>query len=357
MNFEKYKCNLRLKNIYLRIKFYSVKTLTKDFIKEVSKILTKDKEILITGHFNPDGDSLGGSLGLFHTLKNAGFKVSIMMPSDLPGFMKWLPGAEDIFLYNKKTSLQAVNEADIIFYVDFNDESRTEFAAADLKNSKAVKVMLDHHPQPSEAIDFIFSDTEMSSASEIVFRFIEMMNFKKYLDKDAATCIFTGIMTDTLNFSVNSSLPETFKVISELLKFGIDKDKIYDKVNNNFSLKRLKLIGYLLYEKMKIVPEVSFSYMMISKEELRKFDFQAGDHEGIVNMPLSVSNVNVSLIAIENDDFIKISLRSKEDYDVNLFSRKYFNGGGHKNAAGGRIYKAYAETEKYIIESAKEYFK
>ncbi len=348
--------NYDIKTYICGLNFTIVKILTKDFTDKLSKILTKEKKILISGHFNPDGDSLGGSLGLFHVLKKAGFDVSVMMPSDLPGFMKWLPGTENIFLYDKNTSLQAINKADIIFYVDFNDESRTEYAAEDLKKSKAVKVMLDHHPQPSEAIDFIFSDTEMSSASEIVFRFIEMMNLKKYLDKDTATCIFTGIMTDTLNFSVNSSRPETFEVISELLKFGINKDEIYDKVNNNFSLKRLKLIGYLLYEKMQIVPEVNFSYMMISKKELKEFNFQDGDHEGIVNMPLSVSDVKISLIAIENDDFIKISLRSKGNYDVNKLSRKYFNGGGHKNAAGGRIYKSYAKTEEYIVTSVKAFF-
>ena len=346
----------RIFDIYLTHKIYTVKILTEDFEIKVKKELTKDKEILIIGHFNPDGDSIGGSLGLYLLLKNAGFNVSIMMPSDLPGFMKWLPGAENIVIYGKEKSKDIINSADIIFFVDFNDVSRTENAAEDLRKSEAVKIILDHHPQPSEDVDFIFSDTEMSSASEIVYLFSELLNLEIYTDKNVATCIYTGIMTDTLNFSVNSSRPETFKIVGELLSYGINKDEIYDKVNNNFSEKRLRLIGYLLYEKMKIVSELQFSYMMISKEELEEFDFQNGDHEGIVNMPLSVSNVKVSLIAIEKDDFIKISLRSKGDFDVNLLSRKFFNGGGHKNAAGGRIYKSYEETEKYIVESVKAFF-
>lgn len=341
----------------MQIKINYVKTLTKDFQKQVLKILTKEKKILISGHFNPDGDSLGGSLGLFHVLKNAGFDVSVMMPSDLPEFMKWLPGADEIIFYNKKTTSELIKNADIIFFVDFNSASRTENAAEDFVNSKAVKIMLDHHPEPSDDANFIFSDTSMSSASEIVYQFINMLGFEKYTDKNFATCLYTGIMTDTLNFSVNSSRPETFEIVANLLSYGINKDEIYDKVNNNFSEKRLRLIGYLLYEKMRIIPELRFSYMLISKNELKQFDFRNGDHEGIVNMPLSVSKVKVSLIAIETDDFVKISLRSKGNLDVNELSKQFFKGGGHKNAAGGRIYKPYDEVENYIVKSVKEFFK
>ncbi len=332
-----------------------MKILTKDFKEKVSRILTKDKNILITGHFNPDGDSIGGSLGLYLLLKNAGYTVSVMMPSGLPGFMKWLPGADEILIYDKKENTDFIYNADIIFFIDFNDISRTEYAGEDLRKSKAVKIMLDHHPQPSDDADFIFSDTKMSSASEIVFQFISMINFEKFTDKNIATCIYTGIMTDTLNFSVNSSRPETFEVVGKLLSYGINKDEIYDKVNNNFSEKRLRLVGYLLYEKMKIIPELQFSYMLISKEELKQFDFQNGDHEGIVNLPLSVSTVKISLIALEKDDFIKISLRSKGNFDVNLLSGKYFNGGGHINAAGGRIYKKFSDAEDFIVSSVKEF--
>ncbi len=333
-----------------------MRILTRNFREEVLNLLSKDKKILISGHHNPDGDSLGGSLGLYFVLKNAGYTVSVMMPSDLPGFMKWLPGADDIQIYEKNKTKKLISDADIIFFVDFNAVNRTENAAEDLKNANAVKIMLDHHPSPSDDAEFIFSDTSMSSASEIVFEFLYMIEFQQYIDRDTATCLYTGIMTDTLNFSVNSSRPETFDTVSKLLSFGINKDEIYDKVNNNFSLKRLRLIGYLLYEKMKTVPEFQFSYMMISKKELEEFDFKNGDHEGIVNMPLSVSDVSISLIAIEQDDFVKLSLRSKGNFDVNLLSRQFFNGGGHKNAAGGRIYKPYTEIEKYILDSVKAFF-
>ncbi|NOZ34036.1 MAG: bifunctional oligoribonuclease/PAP phosphatase NrnA [Chlorobi bacterium] len=333
-----------------------MKILTKDFKNKIKEILIKDKSILISGHHNPDGDSLGGSLGLAHLLKNAGYDVTVMMPSNMPEYLEWMPGADDILIYEKGLTDKVIEKADIIFFVDFNAVSRTENAAEALKNSEAIKIMLDHHPQPSDDAEFIFSDTKVSSASEIVYEFINMLGFSEYTDKNVATCLFTGIMTDTLNFSVNSSRPETFEIVSNFLSFGIDKDAIYEKVNNNFSLKRLKLIGYLLYKKMKAVSDYKFAYMLISEKELNEFDFRDGDHEGIVNMPLSVSDINVSVLAIEQDDFVKLSLRSKGDYDVNLLARKYFNGGGHKNAAGGRIYKPYEEVEDYILSSVKDYF-
>ncbi len=333
-----------------------MKIISKNFKTKTEKFLTKDKSVLIIGHFNPDGDTTGGSLGLYLLLKNAGYNVKIMMPSELADFLKWIPGANEIIYYDKDIESEIINHADIIFYIDFNDIKRTEYLEDALNHSKAIKIMLDHHPQPVSEVDLIYSDTEMSSASEIVYKFIEIAGFEKYMNKEIATCIYTGIMTDTLNFSVNSSRPETFETVAKLLAYGIDKDDIYDKVNNNFSLKRLKLVGYLLYEKMKVISDNTVSYILISKEELREFDFKSGDHEGIVNMPLSVSEIGISIIAIENENFIKISLRSKGDYDVNLLSKKYFNGGGHKNAAGGRIYKPYSETEKYIVDSINNFF-
>lgn len=333
-----------------------MKIISENFKEKTINFLKKDKSILIIGHYNPDGDTSGASLGLYLLLKNAGYNVRILMPSRLSDFLIWLPAANEIIYYEKHTTPEIINNSDIIFYVDFNDVKRTEYLEDELNSSKAIKIMLDHHPNPVSGVDLIYSDTEMSSASEIVYKFIEIIGFEKYINKDIASCIFTGIMTDTLNFSVNSSRPETFQTVAKLLSYGIAKDEIYDKVKNNFSLKRLKLIGYLLYEKMKIISGSNVSYMLISKDELKEFDFKNGDHEGIVNMPLSVSDVKISIIAVETDDYIKISLRSKGNYDVNLLSKKYFKGGGHKNAAGGRIYKPYSETEKYIIDSVTEFF-
>ena len=164
-------------------------------------------------------------------------------------------------------------------------------------------------------------------------------------------------MTDTLNFSVNSSRTETFEIVSKLLSFGIDKDFIYDKVYNNFSINRLKLVGYLLYKKMKIIEKHKIAFIIFTKEEMEEFNYKSGDTEGIVNMPLSVSEIDASIIAVEKDDFVKLSLRSKGNIDVNQLARKYFNGGGHKNAAGGRIYKVINESEDYIKKSIDEYYK
>ncbi len=333
-----------------------MKILSKNFSEKLSDILDKKKNILIVGHYNPDGDCMGGSLALFHTLTKAGFKVSIAMPSEYPAALAWMPGADAVET-NKDKAFEMIDAADIIFYVDFNAPARTEHLARKLSESKAQKIILDHHPNPSEEVYLTFSDTSMSSASEIVYECIKMLGFDAYVDKTIASCIYTGIMTDTLNFSVNSSHKRTFNAVADLLSYGIDKDAIYDKVHNNFSENRLRLVGYLLYEKMKIIPELQFSYMLISQKELNQFNYKAGDNEGIVNMPLSVSDVQVSLIGIETEDYIKISLRSKGDADVNLFSNKYFKGGGHKNAAGGRIYAAFEDAEEIVIQAARAYLK
>ncbi len=340
-------------------KFEKVKNIPKRYSEELAELFSSKKRIAVIGHHNPDGDAVGGSLGLYIVFKNAGFDVSIIMPSELTEFLLWLPDSEDIVIYDKDKdkASQLLLKAEIIICVDFNEAERVGNAQEALKKSEAVKILIDHHPNPGTDTDYIFSFTEYSSASEIVYEFIELVDFKQYIDKDVASCIYTGIMTDTLNFSVNSSREETFKIVAELLSFGIKKDKIYDNVYNNFSVDRLKLIGYILYKKMKIIKGVDFSYMIITKEEMEEFNFIDGDHEGIVNMPLSVSDINASIIAIEKDDFIKVSLRSKKEIDVNSLSKRFFNGGGHKNAAGGKIYKKIEDTESYIIDSVKTFFK
>lgn len=333
-----------------------MKDFSKDNINKLNELLSGSKKIVIIGHNNPDGDAVGGSLGLFHTLKKTEHNVSVVMPSKLSDFLHFLPNHEDIIIFNEQEEIVSslINEADIIFCIDFNEVGRVERAKEVLLNAKAVKILIDHHPQPDDNADFIFSDTSVSSASELVYEFIQNTKFASKFNRDAAICIYTGIMTDTLNFSVNSSRTETFEIVSKLLSYGIDKNFIYDKVYNNFSVNRLKLVGYLLYKKMKIIKEHKIAYIVFTKEEMEEFNYKDGDTEGIVNMPLSVSEIDASIIAVEKDDYVKLSLRSKGDVDVNQLSRKYFGGGGHKNAAGGRVYKTIDEVETYIKDVINE---
>ncbi|MCF6364732.1 MAG: bifunctional oligoribonuclease/PAP phosphatase NrnA [Bacteroidales bacterium] len=330
----------------------------KNNINKFNELFQVSKKIVIIGHHNPDGDALGGSLGLYNTLLNTKHGVSVIMPSKPTDFLLWMPNSEEIIVFNEKEEDATVklNDADIIFCIDFNEASRTERAEDILRDAKGIKILIDHHPGPQVDAEFILSDTSVSSASELVYEFINNTVLKDFFEKDAATCIYTGIMTDTLNFSVNSSRQETFKIAGKLLSFGIDKDFIYDKVYNNFSINRLKLVGYLLYKKMEVIEKHNIAYIVFTKEEQQKFNFTEGDHEGIVNMPLSVSGIRASVIAIEHDNFIKLSLRSKGDVDVNKLSRKYFNGGGHKNAAGGKIYKPIEKAETYLNKSIDEFY-
>ncbi len=318
-------------------------------INNINQYLLPEKNITIIGHYAPDGDAIGACLALHNLFKKLGLNSSVVMPSGIPEFLEYLPGAGEIIEHNniKQDAEDLLNNADIIFCVDFNSVSRVEKLSDVLKKSSAVKVMLDHHPEPENFPDFIISDTSVSSASEIVYEFIINWN-KSYIDKEIADCIYTGIMTDTLNFSVNSSQRRTFEIIADLLSYGIDKDEIYSQVYNNYSYDRMRLAGYVLNQKMKIIPEYKSSYIILTKDDLKQYNFKQGDQEGFVNLPLSVKGVKIACFFMEKSDCVKVSLRSLEDYDVNKFARKYFNGGGHRNAAGGKLFIDINEVEEYV---------
>lgn len=324
---------------------------------EIRNKFSDNKSIVIISHHNPDGDAVGSALGLYHVLKNTHKKLSVILPNQASEFLKWMPGYKDIIIFKEHTSLaeELIANAGIIVCVDFNEFGRVDAAQNSLESSKAYKIVIDHHPGPDTRFDLIFSYTEASSASELVYNFIQILNLISSVDDDAACCLFTGIMTDTINFSVNSSRKDTFDIVSKLLLFNINKEEIYDKVFNNFSYDRLRLVGFLLYKKLSLLKEFGLAYIILTQEEKNLFHFVEGDQEGIVNMPLSISGINTSIIAIEKEDHIKISSRSKNEIDLNLLSRKYFNGGGHINAAGGTLYMPINEVEEYIIKSVKEF--
>jgi len=335
-----------------------VKDFSKENISKINSILEGKKNIVIIGHNNPDGDAVGGSLGLYNVLNKTKHKVSVVMPSKPASFLEWLPSQKDIVVFkdDEKLASQLLEDAEIIFCIDFNSSHRVDIAQKKLEDAKAIKFLIDHHPSPETDAEFVFSDTSVSSASELVYEFIKETNLHKLFNKDSATCIYTGIMTDTLNFSVNSSRQETFAIVGELLTYGINKDFIYDKVYNNYSINRLKLVGYLLYKKMQVFEKQGVALITFTQEEMQKFNFVDGDHEGIVNMPLSVAEIKASIIAVEKDGFVKLSLRSKGTIDVNKLARKYFNGGGHTNAAGGKVFVKINEVEGYIKNSIDEYY-
>ncbi len=316
-------------------------------IKLTKSLLNNANNIVIVSHENPDGDTIGSSLALMLVLKNMGKKVNVVINDDLPEFLKWIPGANEYLVYenNPNDVKQVVESSDLIFLVDFNDLDRmgkmkTVFSTISSKKC----VMIDHHPDPKEKCNVMFSFPGTSSTAELVYDFFVNLEFDNYIDKEVATCIYTGIITDTGNFAFNSSSPHLFEVVSALLSKGVEKDDIYNKVYNNFSYDRMRLVGLGLHKRLVYWEKYNTAFIYYSKTDLVNYNHQKGDTENIVNIPMSIKGVFFSLLLIEKDDYVKMSFRSKGNFPANYIAKKYFNGGGHLNAAGGRCYKSLKET-------------
>lgn len=304
------------------------------------------KNVIIVPHENPDGDAIGSAIGLAEILVTSGQNVTIISANEYPDFLKWFSSTVNIVVYDasKKKAKKLFENADVLICVDFNEAKRAGKLEKHILNFTKPKVLIDHHPNPVQFCDYTISETTYSSTAELVFDVAKEIGFSKYLSHNAAEALYTGIMTDTGSFSHNTRRPNTFKVVSELMKYGINTDKIQSSVYHNFSEGRMKLLGYCLNEKMEVFPELRSAVISISLEELKKFNFKPGDTEGFVNYPLSINNIVFSALFIEKVGFVKASFRSKGNFPANEFSRNHFNGGGHVNAAGGEIEKSLDET-------------
>jgi phosphoesterase RecJ-like protein len=306
----------------------------------------------------PDGDAIGSSLGLYHYLMSYDKKsIKVIVPNHFPAFLKWMPGARDIVVYGQYSDFatQLISEADVLFCLDFNAIKRIGKMASAIIASDARKVMIDHHLEPEDFCKVVISYPEMSSTSELVFRVICALGDIDMIEKDAAECIYTGMMTDTGAFSYGSNNAGIYIIISELIKKGIDKDEIYRKVNQVYSECRLRLMGYVLYEKMKVYPDKKAAVFTLTQEELNRFKYKTGDTEGFVNLPLSIDGIYFSTFLREETNLIKISLRSVGDFPCNKFAAAYFNGGGHKNASGGEFYGTLQEAERVFEDGLMQF--
>jgi bifunctional oligoribonuclease and PAP phosphatase NrnA len=320
---------------------YNTKTIVKKNLLNESRnlgaLLKKSKNVLILSHYNPDGDAIGSLLAMFHYLVKKGFKTSAVVPNDYPEFLFWMKGTKDIVVFynNCQKVADLVKNADVIICVDFNDFERIKGLGPLLLASQAKKVLIDHHPNPNGNFLIKIHDTSVSSTAELIYDYIIKTGDKKLLDITIGECIFAGIMTDTGCFSFNSSSPSTYRIVSGLLKLGINKDRIYNLVYDNFSYERMQLMGYCLNEKMVLLPKLYTAFISLTREEMKKFGFKSGDSEGFVNLPFSIKNIFITVLFSEKRDHIRISMRSRGDFAVNEFCEKHFDGGGHKNAAGG----------------------
>jgi len=317
----------------------------------------KNLKIVIISHRNPDGDAIGSMTGLYNVLIKKGYEVNMIVPNEFPSFLKWLPGAKkiQIFSNNTENAGKLLKNADMIFALDFNDLSRVREFQENVSGSSSYKIIIDHHPEPGNLADLIISNTTVSSTAELVYILLLAMEYGDLIDKDVATCIYAGIMTDTGCFSFNSSRPETFQVVSDLLNHGIEKDKIYGKIYDNFSFNRMRLMGYCLNNKMQHLPEYRTAYLSLSAQELKEYKFGIGDSEGFVNLPLSIDGVIFSALFIENKDRIKISFRSKGTFAVNKICAEHFNGGGHLNASGGESFDTLQNTVDKFVRLLPKY--
>jgi phosphoesterase RecJ-like protein len=335
--------------------------LTKIFSeKEVQRFqsyVDRGERFVIVTHISPDGDALGASLALYHYLTNQGNRASLIVPNDFPVFLNWLPGAKDIVVYERYADYaeQLIREADVICCLDFNEPKRIGKMASHVEAADADKIMVDHHLNPADFCDLIISYPDMSSTSEMIFRLLCRMKAFDDINRDIAECIYTGMMTDTGGFTYHSNNADLYLVIMELVRKGIDKDAIYRKVYQVYSESRLRLMGYVLCEKMKIYHDCRTAMITLTLKELNRFKYVTGDTEGFVNLPLSIEGIRFAVFIREDTDFVKLSLRSVGDFPCNRFAAAYFNGGGHLNASGGEFYGTLAEAVAAFERGLEEF--
>lgn len=329
------------------------------YTKELIKLLSPSGKILLICHINPDGDAIGSQLALYQYFKSKGYEVEMLSPNNLQEFLKWMEGADDIhvFIRERKKCIRLIEEAKLIIMLDFNQPGRLGEAEKYVTASGAAKVLIDHHLEPQNFTDLIISDPTICSTAEIVYEIVSQMNGGSFENIHFAESLYVGIITDTGNFEHGTYTGRTLRIVADLLDMGVDRDKIYKLVYNNFSVDRMRLMGFALSQRMEILPEFKSAYIYLTKEDLVKFNHVKGDTEGFVNLPLSIKNIFFSTLFIEKDNFVKLSFRSRGKFPVNEFASRYFSGGGHLNASGGEYYDTLENTIKYFKSILKEIYR
>lgn len=337
------------------------KSISEEKVAAVKQMIEASRKIVITCHKTPDGDALGSSLGLAAVLAGDNKQVQVITPDTPPKLLKFLPGAENIVIASRyhERAKHLLDNADLVFCMDYNAPMRIDRLEPMLMESGAPRIMIDHHLDPEDFTDVAISSPEESSTCALLYRLLYQMGWSGKIHADAATCIYTGMLTDTGNFSYNSNNPDLYLIIARLLTTGINKDEIYNTVWNTNSVNRLRICGYAIYKRMILLRDYSLALITLNRSELREFDYVKGDTEGLVNKPLSIPGIVWSVFIREDeDDFVKVSMRSTGDFHVNTICEKLYGGGGHCNAAGGEYHGSIkAAVEKlfgYLPEISAE---
>ena len=333
------------------------KIIAEDLVQRAKHLLHHADVVAIISHQGPDGDALGSSLAMADFLTEQGKTVQVMYPDRFPAFLAWMPGAEKALLYKQdpEACQSFLKEADTIICLDFNQLKRLGALGEHVEASKAKKLMFDHHPGPDQFADVQISYPQLASTSEIVFRYICRAGCFDEMTLACVQCVYTGMMTDTGAFTYNSNNEEMYFIISQLIRKGIDKDDIYNKVYNTYSADRMRLMGFVLNHRMKVLPEQNTAIMYLLLDDLKDYNYQVGDAEGFVNLPLSISGVVFSVFLREDTDKIKISFRSRGTFPANKVASEIFNGGGHLNAAGGEYYGRMEDALRLLEDSLQKY--
>ena len=327
-------------------------------IAALAELLQYPKQILITTHHKPDADALGSSLGLAGYLKKKGHQVTVVTPSDYPGFLNWMQGNEEVLVYTPENDAQVQNlirEAGVVFCLDFSALCRINEMGEYIRQSPATKVLIDHHLEPEDFAQISFSDTKAAATAELVFEVIRDLGDQELIDVKIGECLYAGIMTDTGSFRHPSTSRNVHLIIAELLHIGVNTSNIHRLIYDSHTEMRLRFLGYVLKDKLTVLREYKTAFIAISSQELKEYDSKTGDTEGLVNFALSIEGVVFAAVLIDRNSAVKISFRSVGDFSVNDFARKHFEGGGHRNAAGGISYASLDETVQKFVNLLPQY--
>ena len=336
------------------------KILTEKEQSRFSGMIDNARKVVICAHVSPDGDAIGSTLALKHWLTRKGKQVTVVVPNVFPDFLHWMPGAHEVKVYLKHEEAvePVVAEADLFIIADLNDSSRMQELEASVLANPAPKIMIDHHLNPTDFCQLVISRPDMCATAEVICHLLHQLGELEQITVDEATCLYAAMMCDTGAFTFNSNRAVVYECISHLLQKGIDKDKIYRKVFWTYSLARMRLTGYLLYVKMEVLQELRSSIITLTNQERKMLGVKNGDTEGIVNMPLQIHGMRLSVFLsedTEHEGVVKVSLRSVDDFPCNDLSAQFFNGGGHKNASGGKLYCSMEEAILKVREAIKSY--
>ena len=319
-------------------------------IQDAFPLLQTPKKIFITTHHKPDGDAIGSMLALCHYLVKKGHDAVAVSPGELPDFLMWMPGVSTMLNYESEPqeALRILAECDLIFCVDFNGFSRTKHLTDVLAAATQPKILIDHHLMPDPVWDYGMSIPERSSTAEMIYDFINLCGDNALIDNDIAQCIYTGVMTDTGSFRFPVTTASVHELVADLKHRGLEQSTIHEEVYDSWTLGRMRFMGYVLLDKMEIFPKYNAGLISLTRKDMNLFNIRSGDTEGLVNYPLSIKGVRFATLITERTDEVKMSFRSKGDFDVSSFARQYFSGGGHFNASGGRSKTSFIETVAYF---------